>query len=157
MKTGHTDEAGYCLDATAVRNGHRLVAVVLGSPTRNASAKAAEALLDYGYRFFETRRAYNAGQVIGTVRDNWANPAQVALGSASDIWVTLPIGSYAELKPSLSLPAQLSLPLARGQTVGELILSEGKREVVRVPLVAMKPAEKAGWLGHWWNVVQAKI
>ncbi len=157
MKTGHTDEAGYCLDATATRNGRRLVAVVLGASTRNGSAKAAEALLDYGYRFFETRRVYKAGQVVGTARDNWANPAQVPLGPAGDVWITVPIGGGAQLKPSLSLPAQLSLPLTRGQAVGTLILSDGSREVARVPLVAMQPAEKAGWLRHWWNIVRAKI
>ncbi|BBP04113.1 peptidase [Sulfuriferula plumbiphila] len=157
MKTGHTDEAGYCLDATAVRKGRPLIAVVLGSTTRKGSAHAAEALLDYGYHFFETRRAYRAGQIISTVRNNQANPAQVPIGTASDVWVSLPIGRYALLKPGVSLAAQMSLPLKRGQQVGTLILSEGSREVARVPLVALKSVEKAGWLGHWWNVIRAKL
>ena len=157
MKTGHTDEAGYCLDATAVRKGRHLIAVVLGSTTRKGSAQAAEALLDYGYHFFETRRAYSAGQVISTVRNNQANPAQVPIGTASDVWVSLPIGRYAQLKPSLSLSAQMPLPLKRGQQVGTLILSEGSREVARVPLVALQAVEKAGWFGHMWNVIRAKF
>ena len=157
MKTGHTEEAGYCLDATAVRKGRQLIAVVLGSTTRKGSAHAAEALLDYGYHFFKTRRAYRAGQIISTVRNNLANPAQVRIGTASDVWVSLPIGRYALLKPSVSLAAQMPLPLKRGQQVGTLILSEGGQEVARVPLVALQAVEKAGWFGHLWNVVRAKF
>lgn len=157
MKTGHTDEAGFCLDATAVRSGRKLIAVVLGSRTRNGSANAAEALLNYGYRFFEARHLYSAGQKISTVQDAWASPAQVALGVASDVWVTLPIGHYAQLKPSLSLPKQLPLPLMGGQTVGSLILSDGDKEVSRIPLIVLKPVQKAGWFGHGWNVIKASI
>ena len=157
MKTGHTDEAGYCLDATAVRKGRHLIAVVLGSSSRMGSAHAAEALLDYGYHFFETRRAYSAGQIISTVRNNQASPAQVSIGTASDVWVTMPIGRYAQLKSSVNLPAQMPLPLKRGQQVGTLILSEGGKEVARTPLVAMTSVEKAGWFGHLWNVVRAKF
>lgn len=155
MKTGHTDEAGYCLDATAVRNGHPLVAVVLGSPTRKASAQAAEALLDYGYRFFETHRAYKAGQVVSLVRDNQASPAQIPVGAATDVWATVPLGHYSSLTPRLDMPVNVSLPLKRGQQVGQLILSDGSREVVEIPLVALASVEQAGWLGHWWNVIQA--
>jgi D-alanyl-D-alanine carboxypeptidase (penicillin-binding protein 5/6) len=95
MKTGHTDEAGYCLDATAVRNGRRLIAVVLGSSTRNASAKAAEALLDYGYRFFETHRAYVARQLVGKVQNPMANPAQIPVGPAGDVWLTVPTAAIS--------------------------------------------------------------
>lgn len=157
MKTGHTDEAGYCLDATAVRNGHPLIAVVLGSTTRKASAQAAEALLDYGYRFFETHRAYSAGQVVSMVRNNRASPAQIPVGSATDVWATVPLGRYTSLKPSLDIPEKMSLPLKRGQSVGRLILSDGNREVAEVPLVALTPVEQAGWLGHWWNVIQSKL
>ncbi len=157
MKTGHTDEAGYCLDATAMRNGHSLIAVVLGSTTRKASAQAAEALLDYGYRFFETHLAYKAGQVLGTVRNNFASPARIPVGAASDVWVTVPRGQYASLKPSLDLPANMQLPLKRGQPVGRLILSDDNHKLIEVPLVALAPVEKAGWFGHEWNVIKAAI
>lgn len=154
MKTGHTDEAGYCLDATAMRKGHSLIAVVLGSTTRKASAQAAEALLDYGYRFFETHLAYKAGQVLGTVRNNFASPAQIPVGAASDVWVTVPRGHYASLKPSLDLPGNMQLPLKRGQPVGRLILSDDNHKLIEVPLVALAPVEKVGWFGHEWNVIK---
>lgn len=155
MKTGHTDEAGYCLDATATRHGRHLLAVVLGSTSRTGSAKAAEALLNYGYSFFETRRAYSAGQVISTVRNNQASPARITVGSLSDVWVTVPRGRYSQLKSSVSLSAQMPLPLKRGQQVGSLILSADGKEVTRVPLVALQAVEKAGWFGHMWNVIRS--
>ncbi|OIQ86905.1 D-alanyl-D-alanine carboxypeptidase DacA precursor [mine drainage metagenome] len=155
MKTGHTDEAGYCLDATATRNGQRLIAVVMGSRTRNDSARAAESLLNYGYRFFDTRHIYHAGQQISTLPDAWANPAQIAIGISREIWVTLPIGHSAQLQYSLNLPAQLPLPLAKGQIVGSLILSDAGREIRRIPLVALQSVEKTNWLRHLWNVSRA--
>jgi D-alanyl-D-alanine carboxypeptidase (penicillin-binding protein 5/6) len=157
MKTGHTDEAGYCLDATAVRNGRPLIAVVLGATTRNASAQAAEALLNYGYHFFESHRAYSAGQVISMVQNMRASPSHISVGTAADVWTTVPLGRYASLKPSLDIPEKMSLPLKRGQSVGRLILSDGDREVAEVPLVALTPVEQAGWLGYWWNVIQTKL
>ncbi len=155
MKTGHTDEAGYCLDATAVRNGRPLIAVVLGSTTRQSSAQAAEALLDYGYRFFETHRAYKAGQVLGMVQNNLANPAGIPLGVAADVWVTVPVGRYTSLKPRLDIPVKIALPLKRGQPVGRLILSNDNQTVIEVPLVSLGEVEHAGWLRHWWNVIRA--
>ncbi len=156
MKTGHTDEAGYCLDATATRNGRPLIAVVLGASSRNGSAQAAQALLTYGYNFYETRRAYQAGQVISSVRNNGAKPAQIQLGSLRDVWVTLPIGRYATLKSSVVL-APLTLPLKRGQGVGTLVLSADGKEVAQVPLVALQAVDKAGWFGTLWNKVRGAI
>lgn len=157
MKTGHTKEAGYCLAATAIRNGRPLIAVVLGASSRNASGEAAQALLSYGYRFFETRRAYRSGQEITQLPEVRSSPRLIPLGPASDVWITVPIGRYAALKPTLSVSAELPLPLTKGQTVGTVILSENGREVVRVPVVALKAAEKAGWLTRWWNTLQSKF
>jgi len=157
MKTGHTDEAGYCLDATAVRGGHRLIAVVLGASSRGASAKSAEALLDYGYRFFETHKAYHAGQMVGRLQDTKASPMQIQVGPLEDVWVTVPRGTYSSLKPSLEFSPSISLPLKRGQAVGKLVLSDGSRKIVEIPLVALAPVEKAGWLTHWWNAAKTML
>ncbi|WP_124948779.1 D-alanyl-D-alanine carboxypeptidase family protein [Sulfuriferula thiophila] len=157
MKTGHTEEAGYCLDATATREGRHLLAVVLGSSTRTGSAKAAEALLNYGYSFFETRRAYVAGQVISTVRNNQASPARITIGSLSDVWVTVPRGRYSQMQVSVSLLPQMSLPLKRGQQLGTLVMRADGKEFARVPLVSLQVVEKAGWFGHIWNVILAKF
>jgi D-alanyl-D-alanine carboxypeptidase (penicillin-binding protein 5/6) len=156
MKTGHTEEAGFCLDAVATRNGHTLIAVVLGASTRKASAQGAEALLDYGYRFFETHLAYKAGQVIKIVKNEKAHPAYIPLGVSSDVWVTVPIGSYALLKPDLNINP-LSLPLKNGQAVGRLMIGDGKKTIVEAPLVSLIDVEQANWLEHLWNMFKALI
>ncbi len=157
MKTGHTEEAGFCLDATAVRNGRPLIAVVLGSSTRKSSAEAAEALLNYGYRYFETHLAYQAGQIVAMTRNNQASPSQIPVGFTKDIWVTAPLGRYATLKPSLDMSAKLSLPLKRGETVGRLILSDENRQVADIPLVTLAPLGQASWLGNWWNSATQRL
>jgi D-alanyl-D-alanine carboxypeptidase (penicillin-binding protein 5/6) len=157
MKTGHTDEAGYCLDATALRNGRPLIAVVLGSSTRKASAEAAEALLDYGYHFFETHLAYKAGQVLKTVKNIQATPAQITLGAAADVWVTVPRGHYAMLKPTVDIPVNMPLPLKQGQVVGRLILSDDTHVISIVPLVALVSVERAGWFVRQWHSIKSTL
>jgi D-alanyl-D-alanine carboxypeptidase (penicillin-binding protein 5/6) len=151
MKTGHTDAAGYCLVATALRAHRPMIAVVLGSSSRKDSARAAESLLDYGYRFFETHKAYQAGQAITSVRNDQASPADIKLGVAADTWVTAPIGQYASIKASVDLPDRITLPLKKGQKLGGLVLSDPDGKLVEVPLVALSPVDKANWLTHGWN------
>ncbi len=157
MKTGHTDEAGYCLDATARRGGRTLIAVVLGASTRGDSAKSAEALLDYGFRFFETHRAYAAGQNIETISDPAAVSGKIPLGPDHDIWVTVASGAYPTIRPRLVLPKEIPLPLKKGQAVGKLVLENGTTQVAEFPLVALKPVEKAGWMTRLWNMAKARL
>lgn len=155
MKTGHTDEAGYCLDATARRNGRDLIAVVLGSATRGDSANAAEALLDFGFRFSETKLAYHAGQQISSLSNAWASPNLVSLGITDDLWVSMPVEHYGSLKAKVDIPARITLPIAKGQVFGSLILSVNEREISRTPLVVMSTVQKASWLNHMWNMINA--
>ena len=157
MKTGHTDEAGYCLDATARRNGRDLIAVVLGSATRGDSANAAEALLDFGYRFSENRLVYHAGQQISTLSNTWASTNQISLGIMDDVWVSIPVGHYGSLKPKVDIPASITLPVMKGQVFGSLILSDGEREISRRPLVVMSDVGKATWLKHFWNMIKVAL
>lgn len=157
MKTGHTDEAGYCLVATSTRMGRSLISVVLGSQTRGDSANAAEELLDFGYRFFETQLAYHAGQRISTITNTWASPNQISLGITDDVWVTVPVGHYASIKAKVDIPTDIKLPIAKGQFWGSLILIDGEEELSRTPLVVLNPAQKASWLKHLWSVIKTAI
>ena len=91
------------------------------------------------------------------MKDYAANPAQIPVGPATDIWVTVPKGGYAGLKPAMDLQKNAPLPLQKGQVVGKLTLSDGNREIVQAPLVALTPVEKAGWLAHWWNALKAML
>ena len=120
MKTGHTEEAGYCLVSSALRDDTRLIAVVLGTASAKARIDGSQALLNYGFRFFETRLLYSAGEEITKARVWKGEREFTSLGVAEDVYVTFPRGSYNSLKPVMNLPATLSAPVAAGQPLGEL-------------------------------------
>lgn len=164
LKTGHTDAAGYCLAASAKRGDQRLISVVLGIDTQSRSEgfKAREegnlALLNWGFRFFETHSVYEAGKKVAEQK-LWRGEAEtVALGIAQPLLVTLPRGRYADLKPSMDVPKQLVAPIRKGQKIGTVRLSLDGKVVAERPLVALADVAEGGffkrmnddfWL--WWE------
>ena len=129
MKTGHTEAAGYCIVTSALRDGMRLIAVVMGAATSNARTAAAQKLLDYGFEHYETHKLYSAGQEISVARVWGGEPADAPLGLAHDLFVTIPRGLYESLTASMSVPADLVAPLAgrRGGRRGQRALWTGSR------------------------------
>ncbi|MBP6626373.1 MAG: D-alanyl-D-alanine carboxypeptidase [Arenimonas sp.] len=164
IKTGHTAAAGYCLAASAKRGDQRLISVVLGIDTESRSEgfKAREegnlALLNWGFRFFETHTVYEAGAKVAD-QALWRGVSpSVALGVAEPLRVTLPRGRYAELKPSMDVPKNLLAPITKGQEIGTLRLSLDGKVVAERPLVALAEVAEGGffkrmnddfWL--WWE------
>jgi D-alanyl-D-alanine carboxypeptidase (penicillin-binding protein 5/6) len=137
MKTGFTDAAGYCLVTSAVRDGMRLIAVVLGADTPRIRNDGAQKLLEYGFANFETHKLYSAGQELDNARV-WGGELEYAgLGLTEDIYVTIPRGAYPKLAASMDVMAQLAAPLLRGTTVGEVKVSFGGVELVKSPLVVL--------------------
>ena len=146
LKTGHTDSAGYCLATSANRNGMRLVSVVLGAPSIKAREDASAALLTYGYTFFETVKLKTARDTVLKPRVYKAESEFANVGVASDLYATVGRGQGAGLKTSARLTSEpLLAPLAAGQAVGELTVSnEGAQVVARAPLVALAPVASGG-------------
>jgi len=137
MKTGYTDAAGYCLVTSAVRDGMRLIAVVLGAPSPRQRNDGAQKLLDYGFANFETHKLYAAGQELDNARV-WGGELEYAgLGITQDIYVTIPRGAYTKLAASMDVVAQLAAPLVRGTTVGEVKVSFDGALLVTSPLVVL--------------------
>jgi D-alanyl-D-alanine carboxypeptidase (penicillin-binding protein 5/6) len=132
VKTGHTEAAGYCLVASALRDDMRLVSVVLGADSDKARSQDSLALLNYGFRFFETHRLYQANQVLKTARVWYGDQDQVAMGVGSDIFITIPRGRYKALQATMEIDEQISAPINFGQELGmvtvelddEIIVSE---------------------------------
>jgi D-alanyl-D-alanine carboxypeptidase (penicillin-binding protein 5/6) len=123
MKTGMTDAAGYCLVSTAEREGMRLIAVVLGARSPTARANDSQALLNYGFRFYETRLLYPAGGPVTEARV-WKGQAESAdLAVREDIYVTIPRGSYELLKPEVNLAGELIAPVDPSARLGTLRVS----------------------------------
>lgn len=138
MKTGHTDAAGYCLVASADRDGMRIISVVLGTSSAKARIDGTQALINYGFRFFETRLVYSAGAEITSTRI-WKSANEVtALGVLEDLYVTIPRGAYDELDSTLNVPAVLLAPVAQGQPLAELRISLGDTDVITAPLRALE-------------------
>jgi D-alanyl-D-alanine carboxypeptidase (penicillin-binding protein 5/6) len=120
MKTGFTETAGYCLVSSALRDGMRLVAVVLGTDSPRARESESQTLLNYGYRFYETKLLLPAGKALSEARV-WKGEQELAgIGVNQDIWVTVPRGSGDALKPTFTLPAQLIAPLDPGVQLGKV-------------------------------------
>ena len=146
MKTGHTDSAGYCLVTAAKRDGMRLVAVVLGSPSIKAREDASEALLNYGYNFYETARIKSAGEAVLQPRVYKSASEFATLGILNDIYVTVPRGQVGALKTTAHVLKQpLIAPLAVHQALGDLTVTDASGQVVALaPLVAFKAVPEGG-------------
>ena len=148
IKTGHTDAAGFCLVASATRDGMRLISVVMGADSDGTRTQASQALLNYGFRFFASRELYAAGGEVTTARV-WQGAAErVAVGVTQALAVTVPRGSAQGegIKAVAELQKPLVAPLAVRQVVGELLVSYNGKEIKRVPLVALNAVAKGSWV-----------
>jgi len=151
LKTGHTEGAGYCLAASALRDGMRLISVVMNSATESSRASESQSLLNYGFRFFETVQLYEAGAELAKPRVWKGVEDEVSLGVAAPLFVTIPRGRYAELDGQVELPPTLSAPLAAGEVVGSISVRLGGELVASRDLVALATVEAAGFFGRTWD------
>ncbi len=148
LKTGHTSSAGYCLVTSASRDGMRLISVVMGTDSEEARATASQALLNYGFRFFETYQLYDAGEQISTEKVWKGQLDELGLALADDLFVSIQRGRYDALQATLELPDQLVAPIAANTAVGDLVIRLDEEVVARRALVAMDNVEEAGFFGR---------
>lgn len=146
LKTGHTEAAGYCLASSAKRANMRLISVVLGAPSADARVDASQALLNYGFRFFETHKLYAGGEQVTQARVWKGASESVPLGLDRDLYVTIPRGHYDALEASMDLPEDLEAPLGEEVKVGEVHVSFRGDDVSTVPLVSLQAVPEAGLL-----------
>ena len=144
LKTGYTEAAGYCLVTSAERSGMRLVSVVMGSDSAEARANDSQALLNYGFRFFETYRLYSSGDEVTTARVWKGDIDSVSLGVAEDYFLTIPKGRYDSLDSETTLDSELTAPIEAGATLGAVTISMNGEELAVLPLVALADVGEAG-------------
>ena len=144
LKTGHTESAGYCLVSSAMRENMRLITVVLGDKSENKRAVSSLALLNYGFRFFETRKLYAAGQTLKQIRVWKGDRQQLAVGLNRDLYLTLPRGSFKSLKVSVKLPTQQMAPVSKGKSLGTLNVSRDTLVMAEQPLIALTDVNEGG-------------
>jgi len=144
LKTGHTDAAGFCLIASAQQNGTRLIGVILGAPSDMARANDNEALLKYGFRFFETHKIYSANQAVAQARVWSGDEKTVPVGVAHDLYVTVPNGAFKDLMLSTTIDTNTQAPVSKGQQLGVINLVLNGQTIQSVPLIALQDDEKGG-------------
>ena len=154
IKTGHTAAAGYCLVASAKRDGMRLISVVMGTDSEKSRARESLALLNYGFRFFETHRLYEADDRLTRARVWMGDREQVALGLERDLFVTIPRRQYDKLEARTEIDPQLQAPLSKGQKVGEVVVELDGEVITREPLVALENIPEGG---IWRTVVDTVL
>ena len=138
LKTGHTEEAGYCLVASAERDGMRVVSVVMGTSSEKARADGSQALINFSFRFFETRQLFAAGDKVTDARI-WKSANETsALGVLEDLYITIPRGSYDRLESTLDMPSILEAPVAAGQPLAALKISLDGQPLLEQPLRALE-------------------
>jgi len=154
LKTGHTEEAGYCLVASAKRNDMRLISVVMGTQSENARAKETQKLLNYGFRYYQTHTLYTAGQPLTDSQVWQGSIDSVQLGISDDVIVTIPRGHKSELKAELKVDPVITAPVDVGQEFGRLVVTLDGKTIVDEPLVALEPIPEGGIFKRLWDMIK---
>ena len=153
LKTGYTKAAGYCLVASAERRDMRLIAVVMGTKSPNTRKNEARSLLNYGFRFFETAKLFEAGQELDQPRIWKGQQDYLSVGMAEEAMVTLPRGQKKKLGTELVLQEEIVAPIAVGDPLGTVTLSIEGEVIYEAPVVALQAVEPGGFFARLWDVI----
>jgi D-alanyl-D-alanine carboxypeptidase (penicillin-binding protein 5/6) len=154
MKTGHTDAAGWCLIATALRGDRRVLAVVLGASSDAARASEAQKLLNWGFQAFDTVQLYQSGKQVTTLRV-WKGAApEVPAGFLADRYLTLPKGKADKLAVTMQAEEPLLAPIARAQRVGTVKVALEGKQMAEFPMIALEDVPPASFFGRAWDTVR---
>ena len=153
IKTGHTSSAGYCLMASAKRGDQRLITVVMGDTSENQRAVDSQALLNWGFRFYESHQLYAANKSLATPKVWKGDADSVQVGVAQPLLVSTPRGKYERLKASMELPKSLVAPIAKGQRLGTVKVALDGKVVAEAPLVALQGVEEGGFFKRLWHAL----
>lgn len=154
LKTGHTQSAGYCLVSTALRDGRRVVSVVVGTANDAARTENSLKLLNWSFQNFETVKLYDANNPAVTARVWEGEVENVGLGTAQPLWLTVPRGKSADIKPVANYTQPLLAPLSKGDKVGTLTLSLDGKVLAEQPLLVLEDVPEAGFFGRMADKVR---
>ena len=160
LKTGHTDDAGFCLVASAVRNNMRLISVVLGTPSDYVRTVDTQALLNWGYRFFETHKLFNAEQTLENKMQPrvWFGKNKYGkLGFDKDAYVTIPINQMSKLQANIVVQQKLQAPLVKDQPYGSVNISLNGQLIQTIPVVALEDDPQGGILTRGWDHIALMV
>lgn len=154
LKTGHTDEAGYCLVSSAERDGTRLISVVMGTASDRARAQESQKLLTYGFRYFQSHQVLAADTALQQA-DVWLGQEdQVGFGVDKDMVITIPRGQEGNLVVSYAVDNILKAPIAKGAQLGTLKVTLEDQVLAERPLVALNDVQEAGFIARTWGYIK---
>jgi serine-type D-Ala-D-Ala carboxypeptidase (penicillin-binding protein 5/6) len=151
MKTGHSDEAGYCLAGTAERNGRRLMMVIAGLPTQEARLREARALINWGFDAWQSRPLFKAGAKIADIPVQLGQSLTVPIVAARNIGATFPKGTSGPSRLAVRFHGPVKAPLKKGAKVADLVIHFSNGQKQSMPLVTANAVEKAGFFGRARN------
>ncbi len=153
VKTGHTEEAGYCLISSAERDGMRLISVVMGTNSTTARANQSLKLLNYGFRFYTTHTAYEPLTHIETAKVWKGNSNLIELGLTDAAILTLPKSQTDKLKVDITINEPVTAPIVAGDPLGQLTIHLDEETILEKPLVALQSIEQGGLLKRLWHAL----
>ena len=155
LKTGHTNEAGFCLTASSKRNGQRLISVVMGSSSMQARADQTRALFNWGFASYENIRPVQGGATVQSVPVRFGKVDQVNIGPLQDVVMTVPRGQAAQVKTEVKLNPEITAPIAKGAVLGKILVTLDGQPQGEQALVALEPVEEAGFFKKLWQRILA--
>tara|TARA_X000001036_G_C20634842_1_gene788676 strand:- start:451 stop:1620 length:1170 start_codon:yes stop_codon:yes gene_type:complete len=154
VKTGHTESAGYCLVSSGVRNDTRLIAVTLKSASEKARLTDNRRLLDYGFRYYRTKKVLEANTSIVKEQVWGGEVDSVDLSSAEDLYLTLSPRDFPRVEPLIKLDDYLKAPIEKGQVVGKVDLILDGDSISSIDLISMQGVPALGFFGRAWSNIK---
>ena len=154
VKTGYTKAAGYCLVASAERNGMRLISVVMGTENDDSRVRESQKLLTYGFRNFETSTIYEESEIVKSAPLFYGMEEVISLGVSENVSVTIPRGSYEKLEAQIKVPKIIEAPVRKGDVLGELLLVMDEEAIYRTSVISLENYEQAGFFSRFSDYLE---
>ena len=154
VKTGYTKAAGYCLVASAERNGMRLISVVMGAENDDSRVRESQKLMTYGFRNFETSTIYEESEIVKSAPLFYGVEEVISLGVSENVSVTIPRGSYEKLEAQIKVPKIIEAPVRKGDVLGELLLMMDEEAIYRTSVISLENYEQAGFFSRFSDYLE---
>ncbi|MBQ9271786.1 MAG: D-alanyl-D-alanine carboxypeptidase [Alphaproteobacteria bacterium] len=150
LKTGHTEEAGFCLAASAIKDGRRLIGVMSGMNSNKERSEESERLMSWGFREFSNIQMFDAGQIVTTAKVWYGKEPTVDMAVAQKVIKTVHNSQTDNIKTTAEFDEPIKAPIKKGDTIGMLKIEIAEQKPLEVPLIAVNDVAKVGLAGRFW-------
>lgn len=154
LKTGHTEEAGFCLAASATKGERRLIEVMSGMSSNRERSEEAERFMSWGFREFNNFKILTKGQTVATAKVWYGKEDSVNLTVADDVLKTVHMSQQDNVKATAEFDEPVKAPIKAGQEIGTIKIEIEGQSPLNVPLIAANDVSETGMLGKFWANVK---